>query len=108
MRVERGIVQQVVDDVKSEESRKTLTMSDDLLGVLKVWKQTTQFSAPDDWMFASPVQLGRLPWSYTGVKQELQRAADAAGIGHLRSFRTGGRYRIRTYDFHRVKMALYR
>ena len=21
---------------------------------------------------------------------------------------TGGRYRIRTYDFHRVKMALYR
>jgi hypothetical protein len=23
-------------------------------------------------------------------------------------FRNGGRYRIRTYDFHRVKMALYR
>ena len=36
-------------------------------------------------MFASPVQIGRLPYSYTGVKQELQRAADAAGIGHLRS-----------------------
>ncbi|HXU18835.1 MAG TPA: tyrosine-type recombinase/integrase, partial [Terriglobales bacterium] len=47
--------------------------------------QTTQFSAGEDWMFASPVQLGRLPWSYTGVKEELQRAADAAGIGHLRS-----------------------
>jgi integrase len=53
--------------------------------VLKVWNQTTQFSAPEDWMFASPVQIGRLPYSYTGVKQELQRAAEASSIGHLRT-----------------------
>jgi hypothetical protein len=26
----------------------------------------------------------------------------------LRCLKDGGRYRIRTYDFHRVKMALYR
>jgi len=85
LRVERGIVQQVVDDVKTDDSRKTLTISEDLLNVLKAWKQTTQFSANEDWIFASPVQLGRLPYSYTGVKQELQRAADAASLGHLRS-----------------------
>jgi integrase len=88
LRVERGIVQQIVDDVKSEESRKTLTISSDLLDVLKVWKQATQFSALEDWVFASPVQLGKLPRSYTGVKQELQRAADAAGLGHLGAHRT--------------------
>jgi integrase len=85
LRVERGIVQQVVDDVKTDDSRKTLTISDDLLGVLRDWKQVTQFSGPEDWVFASPVQLGRLPFSYSGVKQEVQRAADAAGLGHLRS-----------------------
>jgi integrase len=85
LRVERGIVQQVVDDVKSEESRKTLTISEDLLNVLKTWKQTTQFSSPDDWIFASPVQIGRLPYSYTGLSKELQRASDVAGLGHLRS-----------------------
>jgi integrase len=85
LRVERGIVQQIVDDVKTDDSRKTFTISHDLLKVLKVWKLTTQFSAPEDWIFASPAQIGRLPYSYTGVKQELQRAADAAGIGHLRS-----------------------
>ncbi|MFL6307826.1 MAG: tyrosine-type recombinase/integrase [Candidatus Sulfotelmatobacter sp.] len=85
VRVERGIVQQVVDDVKTDDSRKTLTISEDLLNVLKVWKQKTQFSAPEDWIFASPFQLGKLPFSYTGVKQELQRAADAARLGHLRS-----------------------
>jgi len=85
LRIERGIVQQVVDDVKTAESRRTLTIANDLLDTLKVWKQTTQFSSPEDWVFASPAQVGRLPWSYTGVKEELQRAADAAGIGHLRS-----------------------
>jgi integrase len=85
LRVERGIVQQIVDDVKTDESRRTLIIASDLLEVLKRWKQVTQFSSPEDWIFASPAQIGRLPYSYTGVKQELQRAADAAGIGHLRS-----------------------
>ncbi|MFZ0478268.1 MAG: tyrosine-type recombinase/integrase [Terriglobales bacterium] len=85
LRVERGIVQQIVDDVKTDDSRKTLTMSDDLLNVLKAWKQTTQFPANEDWVFASPVQVGKLPYSYTGVKQDVQRAADAASLGHLRS-----------------------
>jgi integrase len=85
LRVERGIVQQVVDDVKTDDSRKTLTIANDLLTVLKAWKQSTQFSANEDWIFASPVQLGKLPYSYTGVKQVVQRAADAAGLGHLRT-----------------------
>jgi uncharacterized repeat protein (TIGR01451 family) len=44
------------------------------------WKQTTQFSAPEDWVFASPVQLGRLPWSYPWVWRTFQTAATAAGI----------------------------
>src|SRR5271165_2636036 len=79
LRVERGIVQQIVDDVKTDDSRRTLTIASELLDVLKVWKQMTQFSAPENWIFASPVQIGRLPYSYTGVKQELQRAADVAG-----------------------------
>jgi len=41
LRVERGIVQQVVDDVKTDDSRKTLTICQDLLAVLKAWKQTS-------------------------------------------------------------------
>jgi integrase len=50
---------------------------------LKVWKQASQFSGAEDWIFASPVQVGRLPYSYTGVKQELARASEPAGIGHV-------------------------
>jgi integrase len=83
LRVERGIVEQVVDDVKSEESRKDLSVDNSLLDVLKAWKQVTEFSAPEDWIFASPVKLGRLPYSYIGVWKIVNRASKAAGLGHM-------------------------
>jgi integrase len=79
--VERGIVAQVVDDVKSPGSRKQLSIAGELRNALQTWKQAAQFSAPGDWMFASPVQLGRLPWSYYQVWRAYQKAAKAAGIG---------------------------
>lgn len=81
LRVERGIVCQTVDDVKSEESRKQLIIDRELLTALKTWKQAAQFSSSDDWMFASQYQLGRLPWSYDQVYRVYQKAAESAGIG---------------------------
>ena len=83
LRVERGIVEQNVDDVKTDESRKSLVVANDLLERLKVWKQTTEFSANGDWIFASPLKLGRLPYSYTGFWRELDRAGKASGVGHI-------------------------
>jgi integrase len=81
--VERGIVEHNVDDVKTDESRKSLVIAADVLEVLKRWKQTTQFSAPEDWIFASPAQIGRLPWSYDQVWRMYQKAASDAGIAHV-------------------------
>jgi len=69
--------------VKTEHSRKQLSIDRELLEVLKVWKQATPFPAQDDWMFASPVQLGALPWSYPWVWRVFQRAATDAGVGKL-------------------------
>ena len=83
LRVERGIVERNVDDVKTDESRKSMAIADSLLDRLKVWRQTTEFSADGDWIFASPVKLGRLPYSYTGVWRELDRASESAGLGHM-------------------------
>jgi len=83
LRVERGIVCQQVDDVKTAESRKDLVVAGELLKALQTWKQTSQFSSSEDWMFASPVQLGRLPWSYDQIWRVYQKAATAAGIGGL-------------------------
>lgn len=83
LQVERAIVCQNVDDVKTTESRKRLSIDTSLLELLKVWKQTTQFADPVDWMFASPVQLGRLPWSYDQIWRVYQKAAKAASLGRL-------------------------
>jgi integrase len=83
LRIERGIVEQNVDDVKTDGSRKSLTIANELMERLKAWKQATQFPSDGDWIFASPLKLGRLPYSYTGVWRELQRAADASGVGRL-------------------------
>ena len=54
-----------------------------LLARLKGWKQASQFRDADDWVFASPFSIGRLPYSYTGTREELARAAKTAGIGHV-------------------------
>jgi integrase len=78
-----AIVEQVVDEVKTEGSAKTLTLAEDLLSRLKAWKQVSPFPEAHDWIFASPLKHGRLPYSYTGVWRELERATIAAGIGHL-------------------------
>lgn len=81
--IRRGIVMQRVDECKTEGSAKTFVLADELLERLKAWKQASQFGGAEDWVFASPAQLGKLPYSYTGVKQELARASGVAGIGHV-------------------------
>jgi integrase len=81
--VQRGIVEQVVADVKTEGSARTFTLTSELLERLKSCKQRSDFSGAENWIFASPIKLGRLPYSYTGVWRELVRASEAAKIGHL-------------------------
>ena len=44
LRVERGIVCQNVDDVKTDGSCKELQIDGDMLDVLKAWYQETQFA----------------------------------------------------------------
>ena len=83
LRVERGIVCQNVGDVKTRESGKTMSIDEGLLTALKTWKQASPFPANEDWMFASPVQGGALPWSYPRVWRIFQNAATAAGIGKV-------------------------
>jgi hypothetical protein len=48
LNVERGIVHQVIDDVKTPESQRSMPIDNGMLDVLKTWKQTTQFRASDD------------------------------------------------------------
>ena len=73
-------MRQRVGDVKTSESEQKVSIDPDMLEVLKAWKQTTQFSLDEDWIFASPAKLGRLPISYPHVWRMFQEAAARAGI----------------------------
>jgi hypothetical protein len=73
LRIEPGVVKQIVDDVKSSYSAGTMLIADELLRSIAHRKQATQFSAPEDWVFASPAKLGRQPLSHTHVWGTLDR-----------------------------------
>jgi integrase len=78
--INRGIVRQHLDEVKTSESRRAMSIDVALLEVLKAWKATTSFGGSEDWIFASPVKYGKLPLSYTGLTRCFQEAARNAGI----------------------------
>src|ERR1019366_3248446 len=77
LNIEHGIVNQHLDFVKTEGSRKERTLDPELLAVLAAWKQQTEFGDVEDWIFASPAKLGRLPYSYTGYWRALKKSAAA-------------------------------
>lgn len=85
LHVERGVVKQIVDDVKSSNSAGTMAIADEVLSEIVRWKQSTQFGEPEDWVFASLAKVGRQPLSYTFVWETLDHAAKAAGLAHVSS-----------------------
>lgn len=83
LRVERAIVRQQVDDVKTIYSGRQLSIDAEMLAVLQAWRQSSQFGEENDWIFASPVRIGRQPISYPWVWKSFQTAAGKAAIGKL-------------------------
>src|ERR1051326_630806 len=83
LRVERGIVRQCVDDVKTVYSQQAMSIDAELLGMLGKLRQSSEFSSEEDWIFASTIKHGRQPWSYPWVFRVFQAAASNAKIGKL-------------------------
>ena len=65
--------------------RKDIQPCERIAGAPEVLETVFPVLGAEDWIFASPFKLGRLPYSYTGTRQELERASKAAGIGHISS-----------------------
>lgn len=91
--IERGIVCEVVDDVKTPESQRPLYIDSKMVEVLQRWRHRSEFSDLRDWMFDSPVQFGELPWSYDQVWRVYQKAAAKAGLGWLGTYALRHTYR---------------
>jgi hypothetical protein len=80
--VQRGIVDTVVSDVKTEYSRAGMPLDPELAEVLD-WHRRTEFNRPEDWIFASPFKAGTMPWQPWRVQQRHIGPA-AARCGPLR------------------------
>jgi len=78
LRVERAIVNQQVDEVKTPESQQSFYTGD--FGRAEIVEASYPVLGGRDWMFPSPTQLGRLPWSYDQVWLVYQKAAKAAAL----------------------------
>jgi integrase len=81
IRVVRSVVDQVEGPPKTLASRRPVPMSQALAESLQAWKKRTSFSTPQDWVFASPANLGRRPyWPDAVLKRHILPAAKRAGI----------------------------
>jgi integrase len=81
--VEQRIYRQQVDSTKTAASCGEMNLDASVLELLRGWRQVSQFRMDEDWMFASPVQLGRLPISYPWFWRSFNNAAIKAGVGPL-------------------------
>lgn len=83
LRLQRAVVKQIEDEVKTVHSSKPLALDPRILDLLKQHRQNSIFKAPGDWIFASPEKHGKLPRSYTSFWEKLGRACHDAGIVHV-------------------------
>jgi len=81
LNVTRSIVHQVVGACKTETSQKPVPLDALVAEVLRQWKASTPYNAPQDWIFASPAKNGRQPyWPDQLMKRHIRPAAQRAGI----------------------------
>jgi integrase len=81
IRIVRSIVDQVEGLPKTLASRRPVPMASELASALLTWKKQTSYSKSEDWVFASPLAIGKLPyWPDAVLKRHVYPAAERAGI----------------------------
>jgi integrase len=81
IRIMRSVVDQVEGPPKTLASRRPIPMSSELMSSLGNWRKQTSYSKEEDWVFASPLALGKKPyWPDAVLKRHVFPAAERAGI----------------------------
>jgi integrase len=79
--VTRSVVDGVIGKCKTETSRKPLPLDEITTEHLQKWREASVYPGPEDWVFASEWQNGKMPpWADTLLDRYLHPAAQAAGI----------------------------
>jgi integrase len=79
--VRRSIYRGTIGDCKTETSRKPVPLNERVAADLWLWKETTKYRGPDDWIFASSRHDGKDPfWPGVVLQKIIRPAALKAGI----------------------------
>jgi integrase len=79
--VARSVVDQSIGQCKTEASHKPVVINEHIAQALIAWRQESVYTAPDDWVWASPQMKGKQPlWLATIMRYYIQPAARRAGI----------------------------
>jgi integrase len=82
--VERAVVRGRIDDVKTRFSKQKLPLDPAVMRVLQKWKEQSQFTGEEDWVFASSAKLGRKPIHAQAAQcWALAPAGIKAGLGSV-------------------------
>jgi integrase len=73
--IQRGIVEGYVDDTKTTSSNSKLPLHPMIVEALLSWRQQSPFNSDDDYVFASPVILGKKPLNANSAQQDYLRPA---------------------------------
>jgi integrase len=80
----QGFVSGRITRLKTEASRTEMSIPAEVKDALLDWKEKTPYSAPGDWVFASPATRGKRPfWPDSMLANYIQPIAAAAGLGHI-------------------------
>lgn len=79
--VVRSLVDHIEGQPKTATSRRPVPLAPALAFALKAWQRQTDYTKPEDWVFASPYDLGKNPyWPDALLKRHIRPAALGAGI----------------------------
>lgn len=79
--VTRSVVHQVVGNCKTEASQKPVPLEASVAEDLWLWKQSTPYNRPEDWVFASPWTKGKQPlWPDSLLRRWIKPVAKRVGI----------------------------
>ncbi len=77
----RGVVHQVIGELKTEASHKPIPLDSDLAEALLGWRRVSPFNQENDWVFASPEMKGLQPyWPENLLRRHIRPAAVRCGI----------------------------
>lgn len=83
--IRRSIVKQHTGKPKTEASKKSIPLSDDLINCLLEWRQQSIYGADHDYVFASHPKKGKQPyWMSRIMQHSIKPIATKAGIIGLR------------------------